>query len=406
MSPASERLPGTRSPFAPSVVIALIMVGLVSFGAVLSLMAWAPELASRDRPGPTPYSRSATGYAGLIKILETEGYTPAVSRRSESLNTSNGRLMVLTLPLYGRSFDMEELAEPALIVLPKWSFTANPTRQAFELDTRLARTGPVDAMLGLVAEDASIERASSPSRIETPSASYQPVFEPEIQLIRSDTLQEVVGLPEGQLLSRLPDREIYVLSDPDVLNNFGLAQVENARIGLDIVERVTRAQRQPIAFDATLHGFEHSNSLLRMLLDIPFLGATLVALATMGLIGWAAAIRFGSPEREAPPFAPGKQALADNSAGLIAMTRREGRMAPGYLALSRRALARELGLPKTLSETELAALLDRMGNHAGQEKSWNELSGRLSGPAASRDELRHKARALWRWRREMTHGND
>jgi hypothetical protein len=126
----------------------------------------------------------------------------------------------------------------------------------------------------------------------------------------------------------------------------------------------------------------------------------------MALTGWAAAIRFGAPEREAPAFAPGKQALADNSAGLIAMARREGRMAPGYLALTRRALSRQLGMPKTLSETELAALLDRMGDQAGLDSRWTDLGSGLAQPAASREDLRQKARALWRWRKEMTHGHE
>ena len=75
------------------------------------------------------------------------------------------------------------------------------------------------------------------------------------------------------------------------------------------------------------------------------------------------------------------------------------------LSLTRRALARDLGLPRTLSEAETAALLDRMGQQSGLENKWSQVGGELSSPAGSREDLRQKARALWRWRMEMTHGN-
>jgi hypothetical protein len=81
-------------------------------------------------------------------------------------------------------------------------------------------------------------------------------------------------------------------------------------------------------------------------------------------------------------------------------------MAPGYLSLTRRALIRELGLPKTLSEEDVSNLLDRMAQQQDMQDSWSRTGGALSTPAASREDLRHKARALWRWRKEITHGND
>ncbi|MEQ8558986.1 MAG: hypothetical protein RIB03_11775 [Henriciella sp.] len=405
MSATSERLPENSNPFSGRLIFVLIAVGIVSFAAVMSLMAWSPDLARKDHPGATPYSRSATGYAGLVDMLERDGRDVSVSRRSELLTYSDGRLMVLTLPLSGRGFEIDEVTGPALIVLPKWYFVANPAQRAFELDTRLARKARVDGQLGLIETEASLHRLRNPGRVETPFGRFTPDFDQEMQVVKSDKLEEIVGLPGGQLLSKLPDRDIYLLSDPDLLNNFGLSRIENAAMGLSLIDYVSDDASRPLVFDATIHGFEQSDNLLKTLLDIPFLGATLVALATMGLIGWAAAIRFGAPEREAPAFAPGKQALADNSAGLIATARRETRMAPGYLSLTRRALVRELGLPKTLSEAETAALLDRMGHQSGIETDWSHAGGALSEPASSRDDLRHKARALWRWRREITHGN-
>ena len=404
MSPASERLPDDSSPFSARLIIVLMIVGIVSFAAVMSLMAWSPDLARKDHPGATPYSRSASGYAGIIRMLKRDMRPVSISRRSDVLTDNDGRLLVLTLSTNGRTPDVEDVFGPALIILPKWYFLANPARRAFELDTRLARVDAIQRALSSIDEDAEVHRLRNPGEIDTPFGRFRPDFEHEMQLITSDYLEPVIDLPGGQLLSKIPNREVFILSDPDLLNNFGIARVENAAMGLETL-RYVQPDTRPIVFDATLHGFERDASLLKMLLDIPFLGATLVALATMGLIGWAAAIRFGAPEREAQAFAPGKQALADNSADLISSARRETRMAPGYLSLTRRALARDLGLPRTLSEAETAALLDRMGQQSGLENKWSQVGGELSSPAGSREDLRQKARALWRWRMEMTHGN-
>lgn len=400
----SERLPQTGSPFSVRTAAILVVVSLVSLGAVLTLMAWSPDLASRDRAGPTPYSRSAVGYAGLVKMLEGRGHSVSVSRRRDSVEYGGGRLLVLTLPLFGQEISPDDIGGPALIIAPKWSFIANPAKKSWELNTTLADLDAVDAAASVFDETIEVVRLRNPGTIDLPSGEARPDFENEMQVLRSDTLEPVVDVAGGMLLAKIPDRDIYILSDPDLLNNFGLARLENAKAGLGMIELIIAESGRPIIFDATLHGFERSTNLMKILLSIPWLGATLVALAAMGLIGWAAAVRFGAPERETRAIAAGKRALADNSAGLISMARRERRMAPGYLSLSRRALVRELGLPKNLSEAETTALLQRMGEQAGLDTDYSSLNDGLSAPAGSREDLRHKARALWRWRREMKHG--
>ena len=400
----SERLPSASNPFSGRVVAILMAIGVISLAGVLTLMAWSPDLASRDRAGPTPYSRSATGYSGLTDMLEARGLSTSISRLEQTVSARQGSLLILTLPLNGRTIEVDEIAAPALIVLPKWDIFINPTKRSWEIYTEPESIEMIDASLGLIEEDARLARIDDPREIDTPFGTFRPQFEDKLQVIRSDTLVPVISVRGGDLVARLPGTQIYILSDPDLINNFGLARLENARAGIGLIEYLADDNRA-VVFDATLHGFERSTNLMKILLDVPFIGATLIALATILLIGWAAAIRFGAPERETRAISFGKQALADNSAGLISMARREKRMAPGYLALSRRALSRELGLPRTLSAEEYMALLDRMGEQAGLDRSFSSHNQNLSHAANSRDDLRQKARALWRWRKEMTHGN-
>ncbi|MEM7640842.1 MAG: hypothetical protein AAF269_17445, partial [Pseudomonadota bacterium] len=210
----------------------------------------------------------------------------------------------------------------------------------------------------------------------------------------------------------VPGREIYVLSDPDVLNTFGLARRENARTALELFdwllvysEYLDGFSDRTITFDATLHGFARSESLLRAIFDRPFLGASLIALATMFLIGWAAFIRFGPPEPEDRVIAFGKKALAESSAGLVSMARREGQMATPYRQMTERNLARQLGLPPQIQSEAFAQTVDRLAEQKDVSQTWSEQSQSLTEPALGRNDLRDKALALWRWRQEMKDGH-
>ena len=158
---------------------------------------------------------------------------------------------------------------------------------------------------------------------------------------------------------------------------------------------------EPILLDATLHGFERTENLLKMMFSVPYIGVTLVALAAALLLGWAATIRFGPPLTEARAIALGKQALADNSAGLVTMARREARMAQGFLALVRRRLAREIGAPRSLNEAQVSELFDRLGPDTETGRVFSQMEAELKEPATGRDDLLAKTRALYRWRKEV-----
>jgi hypothetical protein len=206
---------------------------------------------------------------------------------------------------------------------------------------------------------------------------------------------------DGTLLAFDSERSLYILSDPDAFNTFGLANRDNARFAVQLIDYLRYDPAQPILLDATLHGFERSENLLKMMFSVPYIGVTLVALAAALLLGWAAAIRFGPPQREERAIALGKQALADNTAGLVTMARRETRMAPGFLALIRRRLAREIGAPRTLNETQVSELFDRLGPEPETGRIYSQMEADLKTPAASREDLLTKAQALYRWRKEI-----
>lgn len=88
----------SASPFSARVVGVLIAVAAISFGAVLVMAGWAPEMRDRNQAGPHPYSTSAIGYNGFVRLLESAGYPVEVSRLESDLDARAWGLMIITLP--------------------------------------------------------------------------------------------------------------------------------------------------------------------------------------------------------------------------------------------------------------------------------------------------------------------
>ena len=161
------------------------------------------------------------------------------------------------------------------------------------------------------------------------------------------------------------------------------------------------ASKGPIYFDVTLNGFARSRSNLKILLTPPFLPATLCLLAAAMLIIWHAGFRFGAPARPLRELALGKQALADNQAGLIRMARREASMGTRYADLVRTMVARAVGAPRELSGAALDDFLDRRGASGRTEERWSEVRADAAR-VQNRHDLVEAAQRLHRWRLEMT----
>src|SRR5690606_37342754 len=132
---------------------------------------------------------------------------------------------------------------------------------------------------------------------------------------------------------------LYVLSEPDLLNTQGLKSLAGAQTAVGVLDAL-RAARTPIVFDLTLHGFQRTRNLGRLLLEPPLLGMTLVLAALAAFAGWQAAVRFGPARQTRRVVALGKRALADNTAAFVRMARREHHMGPPYALLIRGAVAR------------------------------------------------------------------
>lgn len=404
----SEPAPGREaSPFSTRTALLLAGIGFFAFCAVMALVAFSSDLRPKNGAGSHPYSTAATGYGGLVKLLEVTGRTVRVSRIERAITDRDMSLIILTPPGYGwGDIEAHEIQEPALVVLPKWFGMADPVKPSWQRHTERAGTFIAEGALEAFDAEASITTRRQTPDLDTPFGAFSLKVDGALHLIDGVELETVIDGGNGALLAKMPYQDIYILSDPDLVNTFGLAELENAKFAAALTDWLMAYGEETIIFDATQHGFVRSENILKTALSPPFIGAALTALAAALLLGWSASLRFGAPEREDRAIALGKQALADNSAGLITMARREARLAPGYLALTRRATAKDVGAPKTLGDADLAGLFDRMSKSRKNAPTWSDVATPLKTNANSRDDLVNKARALWTWRKETTHGRE
>lgn len=155
---------------------------------------------------------------------------------------------------------------------------------------------------------------------------------------------------------------VIVLADPDLANNYGLADAKRAAAAIALVDELTVPEDiDHVTFDMTLNGFGASENLLTLAFRPPFLAATLSLLVALLIVGWRAFQRFGPAAASGgPDIAFGKRQLIMNGAGLIVRARRFRLLGAPYAALAARRLVERLGLARPDPQAIDAALARRL----------------------------------------------
>lgn len=400
---------GRGEAFRGRTVVTMILIGVLAFVGLTVLSVYAPQLSSGDDGGGHPLSRSAVGFAGAARFFQARGETVLVSRGP--IRTGGRGLLILTPRLDTNRKDLDRIAfgGPRLIVLPKWAPAPHPFHKGWVARDRLVPTGSLSRGVLLELAPGVVvrrEAGAGPRRLwrtyQDGSASRISPTGPmsDFQTLAGAGLVPVVADDAGGIvLGRIPKTRTYILSDPDLLNTQGLKSLATARVADGMIHSLNPGG--PLILDVTLHGYRRTRNLLTLALEPPFLGGTLCAVAAALLAGLGAAVRFGPVRRPPPPFALGKAALVDSTAGLIRMARREPRMAEGYARLCRALAARGVGAPRHLEEDALEAFLDRLGAGRGVTDRFSDL---MRAARETRDlaGLMAVTRKLYDWRLEMT----
>lgn len=398
--------------FSARVAIILFLVGVFSFSAFITLSTFAPDFMDGDDGEAHALSKSAIGYAAMIKLARGEGRQVHVSRNEPGRLST--KLVVLTPETEVKLADLSRLAHiDALIVLPKWLPRASQTRRGWVRETSPFSEETIAAILKDIAPKARINQANgssapvlltnpNPTRLNTNPGTMRPGKITSLQTIIAPEITPIVTTADGKTILGLADIEesprIFVLSDPDFLNNLGFADIATARTGMALLDALSGTD-DPITFDVTLNGFQRSRSLMRLAFEPPLLAATLSFVIVAAMLAWRAATRSGPVARGRRAIALGKRTLADSSAALIRLAGRDATMAPRYAQMVRTVVAEHIHVARDAGETT-SAELDRIAQSRGVPATYSELAHEAESAKTSLETL-NAARRLHAWTGDM-----
>lgn len=395
--------------FSPVVAIAMAAIGALSLLFYVVFAAYAPDVSGDSDPRANVISRSAVGFAGLAAFLREQGIPVLISRGLSEDQLDEASLIIITPDLENSAAEIGGISSeaPKLVILPKWRIGLDPLHAGWVRNAGLLSDDIiVKRMFDSEGKSATLQRGSGaqPVRLhnglDNSNSTTGPIT--SLQTISgSNWTGFVTDAANHLIVARMMDGDYYVLSDPDLMNTHGLKDLATARTAAAIITSL-RDNDGPVIFDVTLNGYRRSPNLLRLLFEPPLLAATLCTLLAALLMGIHAAVRFGAPIAAARAFAPGKQALADNSAALIAMTHRAHRIVPRYAAAIRRRVARAVGAPADARDDVLNECLEKQRPSHAQAQPLAEIIAE-AGKAQNEADAVRVARKLHRWRREMLH---
>ena len=209
-------------------------------------------------------------------------------------------------------------------------------------------------------------------------------------------MHPILTTPDGKIvLGKLGDQQLYVLADPDLLNNRGMADIRQARAAMALLDFLNSTDSENVSFDVVTNGLGKGKSPLKLAFDPPFLSVTVAIFVALLLAGLQALFRFGAPVRPERAIAFGKSALIDNSAALVRRAGREAAVGRRYVDVIRARAAALFRLPPSLSDQEVDQRLDLLA-----PRPFSPLAALPHGERG-RAETLSAAQQLHRWIQEI-----
>lgn len=410
----SETVSETQTgPFDGRIMLFVVGAAILSFMGYLFLSAYAPEMKMGLDGRGHARSNSAIGYSAIVALREGLGRSPNLMRSDSDLETN--RLVVVTPelstdPVALAKFVKDRGDRPTLIILPKRAVQANPLHKGWVHGRDIVPKSAVAPLLAKIAVlDVDQHRASGDEAFTSdwaPGVAFAKGA--VVQTIASEDLEPYITDSEGRILLagvRPKNAEkgddytpVYILADPDVMNNLGVGNPQMAYAASGILDGLSTDDSKEVEFDLTLNGLGRSKGLLKLAFEPPFLTLT-ICLFVAALMALANGLmRFGPPMREQAAIAPGKGALIANTAGLLRLAKLEHKIGPRYLAVIVDNTAHALGMH---GQPTLDAVRDRFDRMTRVGVPFSNLA-QAATDANTSDEMLVAAQALYKWRKEVT----
>lgn len=343
------------------------VVFVLLFCLAAGLMFLSDPKGGEGRLSDSAYDRSALGIKGLELLLEERGIE--TSRPDGRRIVAEAPNTLRILPIRGGSLvpDDPDQAEttledalsgdglfsmPTLVILPKWhdSVTVTGVARPSQLvdQNRLVRDLARMLMDPLTVKRAPVAFFEEDGVFKTGGMKKTTLFQGQL-FDRSSIpgyCNELFGVSHGALLIVCDlDSKFYLLSDPDILNNHGLALGENADTSLTVMSLLfADSSTVRLLIDQSGHSLaqagadsqaeEPSDPLadFERLFAYPFNVIWGVLLAITLLFFWRGAWRFGPAAPSGiTGYGRSKRAVVDAEARLLRLSGNDGQMTAQYV---------------------------------------------------------------------------
>jgi len=400
--------------FSPRVILGWVAAVAATFALSIYLMAFGGGDTQRNAVGPSAYSRSAIGYAGLAELIARVGIPVVKGQGGDTGSAGQGDLLVLAEPPVSTAEEQGQFAfgkaDRVLVILPKWQGYRSTSHSGWIEDAALLPTAVADLTIAKAGATGKTVRANSPAVWTTNTLGVAPLLDLTAQMIEDGNLRPIVAAGRRVLVGEKTDRtrRIWIVSDPDMLSNHGLLTGGNAEFAIRLINGLRPPQGR-VVFDETVRGYRaRSANPLTLMFQFPFITVTVQILAAAALLLWATMTRFGLPEPVSALLDAGKQGLIRNAANLLRYSGHPEIIVANYVRLTVRGVARQLRSPPGLDWRGLVDWLARVGIARGVAVDFPQLVRRAEDLATSKPEnaatLVAVARDTHRWKREILNG--
>ena len=240
MAPMSET--AVAGAFNARTMMPITGIGALAFVAMLVLGAYAPDLRSGRNGGSHALSNGATGFSGIVRLAEKTGRNPLIVRSAPDLQSED---LTVISPEHGWT-DLSEVlgrrgARATLLILPKWDTAPDKQRPGWVRVSGLLPAADPERTLYPATPFTIAREKTRGEPLRTLAAGVAP----ELQFLAPSVLQTVgskdiepliVNARGATVLGKLKRSQLYVLTDPDLLNNHGMGDERQARAALALLE--------------------------------------------------------------------------------------------------------------------------------------------------------------------------
>jgi hypothetical protein len=382
--------PGADTPglFPRKRMAWLIGLGIFGFLAAL-LIAILRDDSGVPAPAATPQSESAIGHKAFMTFLE-KADVPTGFSFGELLSFVGVDQLTMLIEPDPQAIAYQDLprrmnAKTVLLVLPKWVDVADKQKPRWIARAGLMERAAVTEIARAIVPDAQLLRLSAPvSYARNDYRNAPTLLRP--QLLASRRMQAIIASPNGILLGSIKRGRstIYILSDPDLLNNHGLDNGNNGALILGIVNRL-RGEGS-VSIDFGIYRNISAKSMWRRMVEPPLLGISALLLASLALLMWHASVRYGQPLSVPLPLDRGKLALIANSAALFQTRAHSHDLLERYLEQVVQQVLRENPHIARLTGTARLRAMDHLSLLRGALQKYTDVEAavraRIADPAS------------------------